>query len=174
MAREDFEIRIPPGADSATSHPAAGTEPPIGELFKRLTTDAGDLVRAEMTLAKAELRETGTALARDAAKIGVAAGLALAGALALTAFLVIALGALFNNYWLSALVVGLVMLGIGGLLTRNAIADVKRRGVMPAQTMETVREDAQWAKNEARQVTRELTAESPRPRAHSSQRRTTT
>jgi uncharacterized membrane protein YqjE len=157
MARDEFEIRIPPGADSAGTHVPAGAEPPLAELLRRLTTDASDLVRAEMALAKAELRETGTALARDAAKLAVAGGLALAGALAITAFLVIALGALFNNYWLSALVVGVALLAIGGLLVRSAVADVKRRGVMPAQTMESLREDAQWAKDEARQVKRELT-----------------
>ena len=157
MARDDFEVRIPPGAESSGTHAPAGAELPIGDLLKRLTTDASDLVRAEMALAKAELRETGTALARDGAKIAVAGGLALAGALAITAFLVIALGALFNNYWLSALVVGVALLGVGGLLVRSAVADVKRRGVMPAQTVATLREDAQWAKDEARQVKRELT-----------------
>jgi uncharacterized membrane protein YqjE len=157
MARDDLDIRPAPGGSAASAAAPAASEPPLGELLKRLTTDAGDLVRAEVALAKTELRETGSALARDGAKVGVAAGLALAGALALTAFLVIALGALLDNYWLSALIVGVVLLAVGGLLLRSALADVKRRGVMPAQTAETLREDAQWAKAEARQVKRELT-----------------
>ena len=158
MAREDFEIRIQPGGDTVAPHPASsGTEPPLAELLKRLTTDAGDLVRAEMTLAKAELRQAGSTLAKDATKVGVAAGLALAGALALTAFMIVGLGAALDNYWLAALIVGAVLLAIGGFLAKSAVSDIKRRGIMPAQTVDSLREDAQWAKQEAAAVKRELT-----------------
>lgn len=158
MAREDFEIRIEPGGDSVAPPPTGtGAEPPLGELLKRLTTDAGDLVRAEMTLAKAELRQAGSTLARDGAKVGVAAGLALAGTLALTAFMVIGLGAALDNYWLGALIVGVALLAIGGILAKNAVSDIKRRGVTPEQTVETLRDDARWAKEEAAAVKRELT-----------------
>jgi hypothetical protein len=83
-------------------------------------------------------------------------GLALCGALAVTAFLVIALGDLLNNYWLGALVVGLALLAVGGVLARNAVADLKR-GVVPEQTLGSLREDAAWAKQETREVKRELT-----------------
>ena len=157
MAREDFEIRIQSSGDGAAPHAAGGTEPPLGDLLKRLTTDAGDLVRAEMSLAKAELREAGSTLARDGAKVGVAAGLALAGTLALTAFMVVGLGAALDNYWLGALIVGVVLLAIGAVLVKSAVSDIKRRGVMPAQTIDTLREDARWAKDEAAAVKRELT-----------------
>jgi uncharacterized membrane protein YqjE len=133
-----------------------GAEPSLGELFKRLTTDTSELVRQELSLARAEVREAGSAVARDGTKIGIGAGLALCGALALTAFLVIALGDLLNNYWLGALVVGLALLAVGGVLARNAVADVKRRAV-PEHTLGSLREDAAWAKQEVREVKRELT-----------------
>ena len=158
MARDEMEIRIQPsGIGGSASSTPGSAEPPLAELLKRLTTDAGDLVRAEVALAKAELRQTGATLARDGAKIGAALGLALAGALALVAFLVLGLGAMFDNYWLSALIVGVVLLAIGGFLARNAVNDVKQRGIMPTATLETLREDARWAKEEARQVKQELT-----------------
>jgi len=137
--------------------PTDGTEPSLGDLFRRLTSDTSELVRQEIALAKTELRETGGTLAKDGQRIGIAAGLALAGALALTAFLVIVLGDVLDNYWLSALIVGVVFLGIGVVLARNAIADVKQRGLAPKQTVGTLKEDAAWAKQEARQVKRELT-----------------
>jgi hypothetical protein len=162
MAREEIEVRIQPGGDVGSAAPAAGTEPPLGELLKRLTTDAGDLVRAEMSLAKAEMRQAGSTLARDGAKIGVAAGLALAGTLALTAFMVIGLGAALDNYWLGALIVGAALLAVGGFLVRSAVSDIKRRGVLPEQTMGTLREDARWAKEEAAAVKREITREPTR------------
>ena len=132
-------------------------EPSLGELLRRLTTDTGELVRQEVSLARAEMREVGGRVARDGAKIGIALGLALAGVLALTAFLVIALGDLVGNYWLGALIVGLVLLGVGAFMAKSAVDDVKRRGVMPQQTVATLKEDAAWAKEEAREVKRELT-----------------
>ena len=146
-----------PRRDDARGAAAGGPEPSLGELLARLTTDTGDLVRQEVALARAEMRQVGSTLARDGARIGIALGLALAGALAVTAFLVIALGDLLNNYWLGALIVGVVLLAVGGFLARGAINDVKRRGVTPEQTLSTLREDAAWAKQEAGAVKRELT-----------------
>lgn len=155
MAAEQFDARI--ARDVGSTGPAGGGEPSLGELLRRLTTDTSELVRKEITLAKTELREAGTTAARDGTKIGIAAGLGLAGALSLTAFLVIGLGAALDNYWLSALIVGLALLGIGAVLVRSAVADIKRRGLTPQQTLGSLREDAAWAKQEAREVKRELT-----------------
>lgn len=136
---------------------AVGTEPSLGELFTRLSTDTGELIRQQVALARSEIRQTGTTLARDGTKIGIGLGLALAGVLALTAFLVVALGDVFDNYWLAALVVGVVLLAIGGVLARNAVNDVKQRGLAPEQTLNTLRTDAAWAREEAGAVKRELT-----------------
>ena len=158
MPSEQFDPRGPSrmnGTAASASHD--GAEPSLGDLFRRLTTDTSELVRQEIALAKTELREASSTLARDGTRIGIAVGLALAGALSVTAFLVILLGDLLNNYWLSALIVGIAFLAIGGLLAKNAVNDVKRRGLAPKQTIGTLREDAAWAKQEAREVKRELT-----------------
>ena len=152
MAAEQYDPRIVPrGTD------APGGEPSLGELLRRLTSDTGELVRQEVQLAKTEMRQVGSHLAQDGAKIGAALVLALAGVLALTAFLVVLLGDLFDNYWLAALLVGVVFVAIGGLLAKNAVDDVKQRGVKPEQTIDSLREDAAWAKREVRAVKRELT-----------------
>jgi len=153
MASEQYDPRVRPSGDG--ERPAADAS--LGELFRRLTTDTSDLVRQEMALAKAEMREVGATAAKDGAKLGVAAGLALAGVLTVTAFLVILLGDALNNYWLGALIVGLVLLGIGAVLGRSAMSDISQRGLMPKQTAETLREDAAWAKSEVREVKRGLT-----------------
>ena len=155
MEREQIGAPAPRRDDAPRA--AAGAEPSLGELFTRLTTDTGDLVRHEVALARAEMRQVGTTLARDGTRIGIALSLALAGVLALTAFLVVALGDLINNYWLAALLVAVVLLAVGGYLAKSAVDDVKRRGLVPEQTMGTLREDAAWAKEEARAVKRELT-----------------
>jgi len=159
--REEIEMRVEPNADGVTPGRGIGNTPELslGELFKRLSTDTAELVRQEANLAKAELAASASAVARDAMKIGVAAGLALAGVLALTAFLVIGLGVLLTSYWLSSLIVGVVVLAVGGMLAKNAIDDIKHRGLKPAQTMATLQADASWARRQAQEFKHELTAD---------------
>lgn len=168
MMRDDIEIRLERGGDHAPpgSGAAAGTRAPsdsanasLGELFKQLSTDTAELVRQEATLAKAELAATASAVAHDAVKVGIATGLALAGILALTAFLIVGLGAALHNYWLSSLIVGVVILAIGGVMARGAIGDVKRRGLKPAQTLATLQADASWAREQANELKHNLTAD---------------
>jgi uncharacterized membrane protein YqjE len=157
MARDDREVRLQHRGESVTPAPTAAAEPSLGELFKRLTTDTTELIRQEMSLAKVEMREAGATLARDATKIGIAVGFALAGVLALAAFLVVGLGDLLANYWLAALIVGVLLLAVGGYLVKSATSDIKRRGLAPRETVQTLRDDASWAKEEGREVKRELT-----------------
>ena len=155
--RNDREIRIQQRGDSVAPEPTTTPEPSLGELFKRLTADTSELIRQEMSLAKVEMREAGTTLARDATKIGIAVGFALAGVLALAAFAVVGLGDLFENYWLAALIVGVALLAVGGCLAKNAVNDIKQHGLKPQETVQTLRDDASWAKQEGRELKRELT-----------------
>jgi uncharacterized membrane protein YqjE len=157
MARDDREIGLQHRGDAVAPQTTPAAEQSLGELFKRLTTETSELIRQEVDLAKVEMREAGATLARDATKIGVAVGLALAGVLGLGAFAIVGLGDLFNNYWLAALIVGVLFLAVGGYLARNAIDDVKRRGLKPQKTVETLREDASWVKQEGRELKRDLT-----------------
>jgi uncharacterized membrane protein YqjE len=132
----------------------------LGELFARLSSDAQHLIRQEATLAKAELREAGARLARDAAKIAVAVALALLGAFSATAFLIIGLGALIGSYWASALIVTIVLLATAAILGKSAMNDLKEGPLKPEETIETLREDAEWAKREAQALKRDLTTPS--------------
>jgi uncharacterized membrane protein YqjE len=157
MARDDVEIRIQHRGDSVAPESTREAEPSLGELFKRLSADTSELIRQEMTLAKVEMREVGATVARDVTKIGIAVGFALAGVLALGAFAVVGLGDLFGNYWLAALLVGAALLAVGGYLAKNAVNDMKQRGLKPQETMQTLRDDASWAKQEGRELKREIT-----------------
>ncbi|MEO7521438.1 MAG: phage holin family protein, partial [Gemmatimonas sp.] len=116
--------------------------------------------RQEASLAKVEIRDTGAALVGDARNVGIAAGLALAGTLCIVAFLVLALGNLLDGrYWLSALIVGAVALVAGMLLAKNAVNDIKTRGLKPQQTLDTLREDKVWAGQAARELGHDLKAD---------------
>ncbi len=126
-------------------------------LFRELGEDASTLVQEEIALAKLEMRRETRAIAADAAKVGIALGLAWLGALALTAFLILVLGQLLGElFWASALIVGVAFLLIGGILARNAMSDLKSRSLKPEDTMETLREDKRWAKQEAQEFKRDI------------------
>jgi membrane protein len=146
------------GNGESRAVPALAPDQSIGDLFRQLTTDSSHLIRQEINLAKTELRETGRSLGQAGTRLGIAIGVAIPGLLALTAFLIIGLGDLMNeNYWLSALIVGLAFLGIAAALAKRARAALKE-GVGVPETAGTLREDAQWAKEEAREFKRQFTA----------------
>ena len=130
----------------------------IADLFKRLTADSSYLMRQEINLAKTELRESATRLSRTATKLAIALGLAIPGALAIAAFLVIALGDAINNYWASALIVGVVLLGLAGVLAQRGLAAVSKGKLGLPDTTKTLRDDARWAKEEVRTFKREVSA----------------
>jgi membrane protein len=137
----------------------------VGELVKQLSTDTSHLFRQEINLAKAELKESAGHMVKGATKVGIAAGLAIPGLFAFGAFLIIALGDLMNeNYWLSALIVSLAMLGVAGLMAKKGVAEFGKASFVPEETVGTLREDAEWAKAESQAFKRAFTA--PNTRTH--------
>jgi uncharacterized membrane protein YqjE len=129
----------------------------IGELLKRLSSDGSHLVQQEIQLAKTELQESAARAAKSAAKIGTGVVLALPGIMAITAAIIIGLGIIINSYWVSALIVGAAILIAAGVLIKGAIAGLKT-GIAPKATVQTVREDVDWAKRESVRVKQELSA----------------
>ena len=158
MALREHDIRVN-GRDGLRQPGNAAGGPSLGELCGQLSTDVGQLVNQEMTLAKAELRETGSALAKDAVKLGIAAALGFLAALTATAFVILGLGDLLDNYWLSALIVTVVYGVIAMVMLKGATKDLKTRSVKPEQTVATLREDADWAKREVAGIKREWTSQ---------------
>jgi hypothetical protein len=130
----------------------------LGELFRRLTSDASLLVRQEISLAKAEMRESLDHLKATVTRLAIAAALAIPAALALTAFLVIALGDAINSYWASALIVGVILFLAAVVLARQGMAGVEKAKEGLQRTAESVGDDARWGKEEIRTFKRELTA----------------
>lgn len=123
-------------------------EEPIGELLKRLSNETTTLVKMELDLAKAEMSQKGREAGVGA---GFLSGGAVAGLLALgslTAFLVLLLDGAMAN-WLAALIVTVLWAAVAGVLAlqgKNKLQDVAPP--TPEQTIETVKEDVQWAKTQ--------------------------
>lgn len=133
------------------------TDASLGELFKQLAQDSATLVKQEVALAKAEMRENLRSATKDAAMIAVGGGILLVGLLVLTAFLVAALGDLLDNYWLGALIVGAVFVALGGILAKKYMGNLKQDDLKPDQTIQTLQEDKRWLQSEIQETRRELT-----------------
>jgi uncharacterized membrane protein YqjE len=120
---------------------------PVGELLKQLANEKTTLVRSELELAKAEMREKAGKAGPGFRMWGAAGITALLALGCLTAFLVLALDGTMPN-WLAALIVGLVYAAIAGFLYLRGKRHVDQAGPpIPKQTIETVKEDVQWAKH---------------------------
>lgn len=125
-----------------------------GDLVKQLSEQTTTLVRKEIELARAELTEKGKVAGQGAGMFG---GAAVVGLLALGTLTVLILALLDKamELWLAALIVTLVYGAVAAVLAMSGRDRVKQ-GLPPApeQTVETVKEDVQWAKSQAKSARR--------------------
>jgi hypothetical protein len=121
-------------------------EQPLGELFGRLSAETSTLIRQELALARAELTEKGREAGKGAGILGGAGAVGLLAAGALTACLVLALDLAMAS-WLAALIVAVVYGAIAAVLAMRGRDRVQRATPpVPEQTVETLKEDVEWAK----------------------------
>jgi len=118
----------------------------LGELFGDLSRQMSALVRQEIELARAEVTGKATAAARDVAIMGSGIGLLYAALLVLLGAAVLFLADQGVSPWLAALVVAIVVAAIGGLLVMSSRQALASRDMAPKRTVETLRDDAEWAK----------------------------
>jgi hypothetical protein len=134
------------------SSPNQGTElreRPLGEVAQDLTRDLSLLVRQEVELAKSEMAQKGRVAAPGLGMIGGAGVVGLMAAGAVTAFLILALSIVLDE-WLSAMIVGLALAGAAYVLAKRGKERVAEAGSpLPEQTIETVKEDVEWTKTRA-------------------------
>jgi hypothetical protein len=118
----------------------------IAELVKQLAGQTSTLVRQELDLAKAEMSQKATVAGKGAGVLGSGAVVGLLAAGALTACVILALSEAMDA-WLAALIVAVVLgvvAALLGLSGRNRIRAATPP--VPEQTVETVKEDVEWAK----------------------------
>jgi len=119
----------------------------IGELVKDLASQTSTLVRQEIKLAQAEVTQKGKVAGKGAAMLAGAAVTALLGLGAFTALLIVALDS-FLPLWLAALIVTLLWLAVAAALALAGRKALQAATPPVPQTVETVKEDIQWAKNQ--------------------------
>ena len=122
----------------------------MGELLRQLSEQTTRLVHQELELAKAELTHKGKQAGAGAGLFGGAGALGLAALGALTACFILALNAIMPA-WLAALIVAVVYGAIAAFLALRGRDKVKQATpLIPEQTIETVKEDVEWAKTQMR------------------------
>lgn len=133
-----------------TSQAALG-ELSVPELMRQLSDQTATLVRQELELAKAELTGKGKRAGVGAGMFGAAGVFGLYALGALTATVILALSLAMKG-WLAALIVTVVYGVIAGVLALAGKSNVsKGLPPVPEQTVETVREDVEVAKQRAKE-----------------------
>ncbi|HZN09299.1 MAG TPA: phage holin family protein [Pyrinomonadaceae bacterium] len=128
----------------------------LPNLFSRLADDVMELVNSQLALFKVEIKEEANAYARGAAMIAFGAAVAIVGFALLNVAIAFAVSTLFSqanfsqpaSYALGFLVTGGFYVLVGAivvLIMKNRLA---RRNLVPERTVQELRKDKQWLKNE--------------------------
>jgi uncharacterized membrane protein YqjE len=118
-----------------------------GELVQRLSTQLSELVRRELDLARAELTAKGKRAGAGAGLAGAGGVVALFGVGALIAAAIAGLATVVP-VWLSALIVGVVLLLVAGVLALAGRGRLKQAAPpVPEQAVRGVQEDVAAVRN---------------------------
>ncbi|MDQ3383778.1 MAG: phage holin family protein [Actinomycetota bacterium] len=117
----------------------------VGDLLGELAGDLTKLMRQELELAKLEMKEEATKAGKAA---GMLAGAGVAGHMALVFIsltVMWALGNVMNLAW-AALIVTVLWAIAAAVLGSAGRKKLKQVNPKPEQTIDTLKEDAQWAR----------------------------
>lgn len=116
----------------------------IGDLFSDLTREITALVRNELALARAEMSSKMSRAGRHAGMLALGAVVALAGVFTLAASLVLVLVQFGMPAWGAALLVGLGLAAIGGVVAMNSLSALRQEDLTPTETIQTLKETTAW------------------------------
>ena len=120
---------------------------PLGDLFGDLATEMSNLVRQEVALARVEISQKAKYAGRNIGYLIVGGAVAYAALLAVLAAVIMLLDRVMPA-WGAALLVGVVVAAVGWLLIGKAMSALQQMDVTPRETVETLKEDAAWVKQQ--------------------------
>lgn len=120
----------------------------IGELVGDLYRGASQMISLEIEMAKTEITQKASRVGKNVGFLVAGGAIAYAGFLALIAAIMAVL-ATFMYTWLAILIVALVVLAVGGVLVMSGIKTLQQESVAPRRTMDTLKEDQQWMKDQS-------------------------
>jgi hypothetical protein len=130
---------------------APADERSITDLLRELSREAGNLVRGEAELARAEVREKVEVYRSNLAGIAIGGGLMLASLIliveavnrGLTALLESMVG-LATAVWLAPLVLSFIIAGTGYALLKGAVGRIRAEGLKPRDSAASLADDVRW------------------------------
>jgi hypothetical protein len=128
------------------STPGEAANSSTAQLVEQLSAQVSALVRNEIGLATAEMKQKGSRIGIGIGISGAGGLLALYGFAAVLAAAVLGLATVLNA-WLAALVVGVFLLALAGVLTATGIGQV-RSGTppVPEQAVRSTKRDIETVK----------------------------
>ncbi len=129
----------------------------LGDLFSELATETSTLVRQEVALAQTELTQKATSVGKDVGFLVAGGAVGYTALLVILAAVVIGLTQLISSLsgwqtitsaWVAAAIVGLIVGIVAYVLVTSALTKLKNTELTPRQTVETLKEDAEWLKNQ--------------------------
>ena len=148
------DVRGATRADNSGMPGSGGAADGIGSLISGTIKDLQDLVRAEIQLAKAELKDEAKAIGSGAGMLAAGAFVGLAGLVWLVYAVIHLVDKALEELWLSAGIVSLALLAVAAILALRGKAKLSATNLKPEQTIETLKEDQQWAKTQIDSVKR--------------------
>ena len=129
----------------------------LGDLFSELAAETSTLVRQEVALAQNELTQKATSVGKNVGFLVAGGAVGYTALLVILAAVVIGLTQLISSLtgwqtitsaWIAAAIVGLAVGAVAYVLVTSALAKLKNTELTPRQTVETLKEDAEWLKNQ--------------------------
>ncbi|CAJ59175.1 MULTISPECIES: phage holin family protein [Frankia] len=120
-----------------------------GQLVSEVVTDISTLFRQEVALAKAEVREEAKKAGKGAGMFAGAGGAGYFALLFALLAVMFGLGEVMALGW-AALIITVVLGAVAAVLALKGRSTVRKVHPAPTQTVETLREDVQWAQSRRR------------------------
>jgi hypothetical protein len=148
---DDATVRSPRPAETAGPDPDGRREydpdeTSVGQLVSDISDDLSRLFRQEIELAKTEVRQEATKAGKAAGMLGAAGFAGYMTVLLLSFAVVFALSNVMDAGW-AALIVAVVWGIAAGVLYATGRSKLRTVSPVPRQTVDTLKEDAQWLKN---------------------------
>jgi len=147
--RNDLRDRPMQGDTMQGDAVSVNDEPTLGDLFSSLTEDMSTLIRKEVDLARTETMEKVSSATRSVVSMVAGGMIAYAGLIGVMIAVIVGLSR-FMPLWLSALIVGIVVIVIGAIMIMSGRSSLQKMTVVPEQTVESMKENTEWAKEQVR------------------------
>lgn len=129
----------------------------LGDLFAELAGETSQLVRQEVALAQTEITQKATRVGKQVGFLVVGGAVGYAALLVVLAAVTMGMGRIIASItgWsdltsaaIAAVIVAIVVGIVAFSLVTSALAKLRETSLAPNQTIESVKEDAQWLKNQ--------------------------